>query len=81
MPLVCNENIFYTLIVTDADNDEVRCRWAKEYEECGDICGGHGIPNALMHFVSLKRMQGPAGLNPGARCNIGLLESENFSAA
>ena len=40
--------------MTDADNDEVRCRWASGYAECGDICGGNGIPNAWMHFVSPK---------------------------
>ena len=35
--------------MTDADNDEVRCRWAKGYE-CGGICGG--MPHAWMEYVS-----------------------------
>lgn len=45
---------FYILIVTDADNDEVRCRWASGYGECGQICGANGIPNAWMTHVSPK---------------------------
>ncbi|XP_015760399.1 PREDICTED: uncharacterized protein LOC107339598 isoform X2 [Acropora digitifera] len=48
----CNHTIF--IPVTDADNDEVRCRWATGYGECGDICGGNGIPNAWMHARECK---------------------------
>ena len=46
-----DKQIFHILIVTDADNDEVRCRWASGSSECGDICGGYGLPNAWMHIV------------------------------
>ncbi|XP_015762912.1 PREDICTED: uncharacterized protein LOC107341958 [Acropora digitifera] len=48
----CNHTIF--IPVTDADNDEVRCRWATGYGECGGICGGNGIPNAWMHARECK---------------------------
>lgn len=38
--------------MTDADNYEVRCRWAKGYDECGSICGG--MPNAWMTYRECK---------------------------
>ena len=52
--VIHSKHIFHILIVTDADNDEVRCRWASGYGECGGICGGNGIPNAWIYFVSPK---------------------------
>ena len=68
--------------MTDADDDEVRCRWARGYGECGSACGGN--PNAWMYSVSSPNadsVRGPAGPNPGARYKIALLESENYPAA
>ena len=74
--------MFHISIVTDADNDEVRCRWASGYGECGDICGSKGIPNAWMYFVSpTYSVRGPSLPNPWSRYKIMLLESENFPAA
>ena len=40
--------------MTDDDKDEVRCRWANSNAgECGQICGGYGLPNAYMFYVRL----------------------------
>ena len=40
--------------MTDADNDEVRCRWATGYDECGGICGS--MPHARMYHVSSRTL-------------------------
>ena len=67
--------------MTDADNDDVRCRWAREDEECGDVCGGN--PNARISLVSPNSdsVRRPAGRNSGARYKIALLEDEKCPAA
>ena len=38
-------------LVTDADNDEVRCRWARGFSECGHICGDSGLRYGGMQNV------------------------------
>ncbi|KAL9963573.1 hypothetical protein ACROYT_G027096 [Oculina patagonica] len=51
----CNHTI--NIPVTDADNDEVRCRWASGSSvssECGGICGSYGLPNATMYQRECK---------------------------
>ena len=37
--------------MTDADNDEVRCRWARGSSECGEICGDRGLRYGGMQNV------------------------------
>lgn len=37
--------------VNDSDGDEVRCRWATEYYECGDVCDS--LPEATINEASL----------------------------
>ncbi|XP_068209798.1 uncharacterized protein [Palaemon carinicauda] len=40
----CNHTI--SIPVSDPDGDEVRCRWAQGYEECGDAC--EAFSNAVL---------------------------------
>ena len=56
--------------MTDADNDEVRCRWATGYDECGGICGS--MPHARMYRVSSRTLFcPPVGLAVGERGEFG----------
>jgi len=38
-----------TFSVSDVDGDEVRCRWAQGYDECGSVC--NGLPHAELNQV------------------------------